>query len=117
MKTSLYLALADHFRSPDEGHTLGTAQKRMLINIILTFTYIGVPMLWLFTMNIAGLKAGHGAGTLLSSSSSPMTGVGQVAGQAGSKAGQIASTAAGGVKGAATKSIAKGASAAKKYRF
>ena len=42
----------------DDAHVLGTAQKRMLLNIILTFAYAGVPMLWLIVMGMVGAGAG-----------------------------------------------------------
>ena len=98
----------------DDGHTLGTAQKGMLINIILAFTYIGVPVLWLATMNIAGLQAGRGAGNLLNVGAGP---AGQAAGSVGGTAGKLVDAPAkaagkatvGGVKGAAV--------SAAKYRF
>ena len=44
----------------DDAHVLGTAQKRLLLNIILTFAYAGVPMLWLFVMGMVGVGAGTG---------------------------------------------------------
>ena len=103
----------------DDGHTLGTAQKRMLVNLILAFTYIGVPVLWLTTMNMAGVKAGGSAAQMMSGgSSSPLTqaggtgtAVGGVAGKLVDAPGKAAGKATvGGIKGAAV-------SAARKYRF
>ncbi len=56
--------------SGDAGHILGTAQKRLLINIILAGAYLLVPMVWMYVMMLVGVGAANGAGRMSRDSSS-----------------------------------------------
>ncbi len=79
--------------SGDSGHFLGTAQKRLLINIILAGAYMLVPMVWMYTMMLAGVGAASGAGRLTQQASSD-TSVGKASSGAGGRGSAAASTTA-----------------------
>ncbi len=59
-----------------DGHTLGTAQKRWLINIIVGMLYVGMPMIWIYMMGIAGLGAARATGYMVGSVTGDTSGAG-----------------------------------------
>ena len=100
----------------DDAHVLGTAQKRLLLNIILTFAYAGVPMLWLFVMGMVGVGAGTGAGNLATSAARSTAGVGAASGAGALGAAKTAGSGAARLAGRSSAGQAA-AKAVKKFRW
>ncbi len=82
-----------------DAHLLGTTQKRWLINIIVGGLYVGMPMIWLYVMGIAGIGAGRATGFLLGHAS----GAGMGAGGSGMGAGGAGARSAGAASAAASR--------------
>ncbi len=91
----------------DDAHVLGNAQKRLLLNIILTFAYAGVPMLWLFVMGMVGVGAATAAGNVAKSAAST-GGVGVASGAGALRAAKSAGSVGAGVAKGAGRAAAQG---------
>ena len=121
LTTSLFqdYSLFSWLRGDDQHFIGGVAQKRMLINIILGFAYIGVPMLWMSLMTMVGIGAARSASGMLSSASRPTDAVaGGIGRKTSGYAASAATSAARGATTAAGKAAETGVKAVTgKYRY